>query len=135
MEVYQLLWINEGTMDPNLSNLAAGQYFLQITDGNGCTVIDTIDLITPDPLMVDIDPFVTTDLVCALGEVGLIGLNTMGGNPGELTYNWSPDVSTSAIAENLAPGSYSVTVSDVNGCTDAISYELASALEEQLLYV
>jgi gliding motility-associated-like protein len=124
---YDLLWINENIMGPDLNNLIAGEYILQITDGNGCIVNDTINLITPDPLMVEVNPLTTTDISCFSGSMGRIGLITTGGNAGVLTFDWSPDVSTTSFAENLSPGFYEVTVTDVNGCTDSTAYELTSA--------
>ena len=36
---------------------------------------------------------------------------------GEFTYTWSPSVSNSAVADNLAPGTYTVTVTDDDGCS------------------
>jgi gliding motility-associated-like protein len=124
---YALLWINENIMGPDLTNLIAGEYILQITDGSGCIVNDTIDLITPDPLMVEVNPLTTTDISCFSGAMGRIGLSTTGGNAGVLTFDWSPDVSTTSFAENLSPGFYEVTVTDVNGCTADTFYELTSA--------
>lgn len=124
---YNLLWINEGIMGSDLSNLSSGEYILEITDGNGCIVNDTIELITSDPLMVQVNPLTTTDISCFSGAMGRIGLSTSGGNDGVLTFAWSPDVSTTSFAENLAPGIYNVTVTDVNGCTDTATYQLTSA--------
>ncbi len=124
---YNLLWINENIMGPDLANLIAGEYILQIIDGSGCVVNDTINLITPDPLMVEVNPLTTTDISCFSGAMGRIGLSTTGGNAGVLTFDWSPDISTTSFAENLSPGFYTVTVTDVNGCTADTFYELTSA--------
>ncbi|MFT4536313.1 MAG: gliding motility-associated-like protein [Saprospiraceae bacterium] len=124
---YDLLWINENIAGPDISNLVAGEYILQITDGNGCVVNDTINLITPDPLMVEVNPFTTVDISCFSGAMGRIGLITSGGNAGDLTFEWSPDVSTTSFATDLSPGFYSVTVTDVNDCTAETFYELTSA--------
>ncbi len=124
---YSYLWLNESVIGPDLSNLISDEYIVQITDGNGCMVNDTIDLVTPDPLTVDVNTFLTQEISCASSATGVIALNTFGGNTGVLTYNWSPAVSSTSIAENLSPGIYTVTVTDVNGCTDSTSYELTSA--------
>lgn len=124
---YDLLWINENITGPTLMGLSAGQYILQITDGIGCVVRDTIDLQTPDPLMVSINPFTTTNLSCFSGSMGRIGLLTSGGNAGTLTYDWTPMVSNTDLAVDLGPGLYSVTVTDSRGCTDDTSFELTSA--------
>jgi len=124
---YDLLWINEGIAGTDLSNLSEGEYILQITDGNGCIVNDTINLMTADPLMVEINTLITQGITCSSSSNGVIALNTFGGNDGTLIYEWSPDVSNGAIAGNLSSGFYTVTVSDVNGCSDSISYALTSA--------
>ena len=43
------------------------------------------------------------------------------GGTSPYTYNWTPNVSTSANASNLSAGTYSVTVTDGNGCSSVAS--------------
>ena len=124
---YDILWVNEGVMGPDLSGLVAGEYIYNVTDGSNCLFVDTIVLEEPDPLEVSVNPLVTVDLGCSSDNSGIIGLNVFGGNSGQLTYDWDPAVSNQDIAVNLGPGLYSVTVTDSKGCSAETSYELTSA--------
>jgi RHS repeat-associated protein len=46
------------------------------------------------------------------------------GAVGNVTYTWSPEVSTTATATSLSPGVYAVTVTDLLGCSLSLSLEL-----------
>lgn len=124
---YDILWVNEGITGTTLTNLMAGSYIYNVTDGSNCLFVDTIELASPDTLMVSVNPFTTTDISCFSGSQGRIGLTVSGGNSGQLTYDWDPAVSNTDFAENLGPGLYSVTVTDSKGCSAVTSYELTSA--------
>jgi len=121
---YDYFWVNQGVSSNSLLGLGQGQYILEITDGDGCIQRDTIDLFTPDPLTVGI--LAIQEIGC-FSESGSISLFTSGGNPGNLDFEWTPNVSTTSSASNLAPGIYNIVVTDVNGCSDDISIELTSA--------
>jgi len=124
---YDILWVNEGIAGPTLTSLTSGQYIYNVTDGSNCVFVDTITLVEPDSLLVEVNPFTTVEIKCFNASTGKIGLMTTGGNSGQLTYLWDPPVSNTDFAENLSPGLYSVTVTDSKGCTDKTSYELTSA--------
>ncbi|MFN8300126.1 MAG: PKD domain-containing protein [Chitinophagales bacterium] len=57
----------------------------------------------------------TTNISCNGGSNGLISLNVTSGTP-TYSFNWS-NGSTSNFANNLAVGSYTVTITDAAGCT------------------
>lgn len=107
---YTYNWSNQvtGTTNPAL---AAGVYFLTITDGNDCTLETSTEIMEPGAFEV----VVTTDSVsCNGGSDGQASLAITGGTP---TYNviW-PDQSTALSRTDLAAGSYEVFVSDINQC-------------------
>ena len=62
------------------------------------------------------------DVSCNGGANGSVSANISGGTPG-YTYLWTPGGATSAVVNGLSAGSYSVTVTDLNGCqiTNAIT--------------
>ncbi|WP_026231607.1 cohesin domain-containing protein [Neolewinella persica] len=62
---------------------------------------------TPAPVIVSAN---IDDPDCSNGTDGSIALTVSGGN--NLTYEWSPNVSTNATASNLAPGTYCVTITN-----------------------
>lgn len=106
-------------------DLCAGTYHIQITDANLCTIIDSVEIIQPDELVVVIDSFNTKDVNCSGNNSGQIQVDYSGGNTdGIYTFDWSPDVSDTKIATDLALGVYTVTVTDHKGCSDFVSYEV-----------
>ena len=92
------------------SNLSAGTYYIDVTDINGCTSNQTVVITEPDPLSILVD---STDETSALND-GSATAFVSGGTP-PYTYIWSNGGATNPQI-NLAPGSYSVSVTDANGC-------------------
>ncbi len=121
---YDFFWPDYGINGATISGLCPGVQYVEITDNLGCTMLDSIELNQPDTLIVAVDPFQTAEINCNGGENGIITIFHTGGNVGPFTYNWSPNVSDDTRAENLGVGLYEVTVTDVNGCTDSLSYSL-----------
>jgi len=76
-------------------------------------------------LLVEIDSFNTKDVNCSGDNSGQIKVKFSGGNTdGQYSFKWSPDVSTTNLANDLAKGLYSVTVTDHKGCEASASYEV-----------
>ena len=121
---YTYQWASPAVMGPMISDVPAGIYMGTITDANGCTQPFQIEIGQPEPLVATIDSAQTTSITCAGGEDGQVAVFWTGGNPGPATYTWSPDVSTNALATGLGVGTYSVTVTDQNGCSDDAQYTL-----------
>ena len=98
-----------------LNNLPAGNYTITVTDAAGCQDIETVTL-TPSgaPVINSLNAVVE---LCAGTNLGRITVNASGGTA-PLTYNWSNGESGTSI-DSLAPGQYSVTVTDANGCSIA----------------
>ena len=116
---YQYLWstsdgsgLISGQEDQN--SLGAGTYDLTVTDINGCTESMSISLSQPDRINLQL---VEKNITCASGVFndGAIDL-TVSGGVGPFTYLWSNGASTEDISD-LTEGTYSVTVTDSNGCT------------------
>jgi gliding motility-associated-like protein len=115
---YSFTWQPIVSTNDSAINLFAGGYSVTVTDANSCT--DTITTIINEPLA-PLDASSVADSVNCFGASdGSISITAVDGTPG-YTYTWSPPVSTTAIATQLAAGSYDVTVTDANGCTFAIT--------------
>ena len=123
---YTYNWTNSSNAPVSIvqdpSNLPAGDYFVTVTDVNGCTFDTTITLNEP-PLLTG-PATVTTDyngqdISCFDFEDGGITVDATGGTPG-YTYSWTNAggtiVGTTQSVNNLAAGSYTVEVTDINGC-------------------
>ncbi|MDX2002125.1 MAG: SprB repeat-containing protein [Chitinophagales bacterium] len=96
----------------DITGLAAGTYIVLVTDNNGCTVRDTVTLTQPPVLALNVQP---TSALCSGTASGTINLTVTGG-VAPYSYIWSNGATTEDLA-NLATGTYTVTVTDANGCT------------------
>jgi VCBS repeat-containing protein len=106
---FTYLWsTNETTQSILVST--SGSYTVTVTDGNGCsaTSAPTVVTVNPNPTTPVITPSGPTTF-CAGGSVTLTA-------PAGFTYLWSTTETTQSIVVSTA-GSYTVTVTDGNGCT------------------
>ncbi len=111
---YQYNWADlPGSNDPkNRSNLAADTYSVTITDANGCTHTAGATVTQPTAIALQTS---TSNASCNGGTDGAVNLTVTGGS-GAYTYHWSNNATTQDL-NNVAAGTYSVTVTDANSCT------------------
>ena len=107
---YSYLWSN-GASQQNLSGIAAGTYTVTVTDSNGCTSSDSISLTDPAPVSMQLTAYPVS---CAGGSDGGIDLWPSGG-AGTYSYNWAHGPTTEDLT-GIPAGTYSVTLTDSNGC-------------------
>lgn len=115
---YQYLW-STGDTSNNLQNLSAGVYYLTLTDASNCPVMDSFNIDTGNVPQVVVAR--VNDPTCGLNN-GEIALNTLYTQ----AYWWSTG-DTSAALLNLLAGTYSVTLTSIDGCTDTTSYTLTNS--------
>jgi gliding motility-associated-like protein len=115
---YTYAWSN-GATTPNLINIPAGIYTVTITDANGCNIDQTIDIIQPAaPIMITLDKI---DVKCNGVADGIATANVTGGTaPYQYSWNTTPQQVT-PVAAGLPAGTYTVTVTDANGCQQVAS--------------
>ena len=89
----------------------AGNYIVTVTDAAGCQEIGSVTIGSPPRLMVDTEANSTTCPGNADGSASAEG----SGGTGPYSYFWSTGA-TGANISDLLPGTYTVTVSDVNLC-------------------
>ncbi len=124
---YQYLWSN-GATTAAANGLAAGNYVVTVTDQHGCTELATVSITQPTQIVVS--PLSVTAVKCYGGNDGTVTMNAVGGSS-PYTYQWS--TGTSGItAGNLQAGSYTVTVTDDNGCVQLASVTVAQPALLQL---
>ncbi len=105
--------LNSGTPQANgtFSNLTAGMYTIDMTDDLGCSTSQTITLLEPLALGISVTG---ADISCFGANDGSA---TMAVTGGVLPYNinWDNSATTFSIS-GLSPNTYTVTVTDNNGC-------------------
>ncbi len=113
---YSYVWSNGDTS--SVVSGPAGVYTVTVTDAQGCASIDSATIAEPTA----VSPAVTTTPETSSGaNDGTATASATGGTP-PYSYLWSNGGTTATIA-NLPVGTYSVTVTDANGCsaTDSTS--------------
>jgi Ig-like domain CHU_C associated/SprB repeat/Putative metal-binding motif/MAM domain, meprin/A5/mu/Proprotein convertase P-domain len=107
-------WSDNGPATSTRTGLPSGVYTVTITDGACVQVLADLPLTAPQPLQV-IDN--QRDQISCFGAAdGVIEVLATGGTR-PYAYTWSDMGVSVALRENLAPGSYAVTVTDANGCS------------------
>lgn len=111
---YQYSWTPVGTAGnvSSVNTLQAGPYSLMVYDAHGCNVDTNFAISQPSLLTYS---FVTDSVNCNMGTDGSISIMPSGGDL-PYAYTWSPSISTGPSATNIAAGTYSVTITDHNGC-------------------
>ena len=108
---YTFKW-SHGALVEDPNKMAVGEYKLTVTDANGCTTVATTRITEPTPLVLSLK---TKNAKCFGSETGEIVAEVAGGTA-PYTYKWSDGVSKNERL-NLKAGDYSVTVTDLQGCT------------------
>ena len=125
---YTISWTGPGgftSSDLNISSLLAGAYTATITDDNACEIMETVEILNPDPMVLTAD---ITPSSCAMGSDGGINLSVSGGNE-PYFYTWTGPGGFASNAENLnnrSAGAYTVTVRDANLCEVTATYTITS---------
>lgn len=123
---YMYSW-SDGPTAEDRSGLVAGTYTVTVTDTNGCTATRTETITQPAPLVLSLTK---TDPTCPPGSNlpfsanGSITVSVSGGSP-NYSYVWS-DGPTTQNRTGLQAGTYTVTVTDANGCTAMQSVTLVN---------
>jgi hypothetical protein len=117
-ESISYLW-SQGSITDDVNNLGAGTYTCTATSASGCVATTTVSLTQPTPIAAN---FTSTAISCYGDSDGSVSTNTSGGIAG-YTYLWANNASTSSSITNLAPGTYTLTITDTAGCmlTDSIN--------------
>src|SRR5688500_6826237 len=106
-------WSN-GATTATISNIGAGEYSVTITDNGGKWVEIEDIVVTGADEPISIQASYVEQPLCNGSSNGVIDLEMQGGTPG-YQYDWS-NGSSSEDLTNIPAGSYSVVVTDDNGC-------------------
>ncbi|HOS46994.1 MAG TPA: PKD domain-containing protein [Bacteroidia bacterium] len=110
----------QSTSINNISQSLNGNYTVQIND-SACVTSKTFSLNQSAPVALTLVS--KTDVLCNGGATGSISTTGNNGNP-VYSFLWN-NGQTTATAQNLIAGTYTVTVTDAIGCTASASYSIS----------
>jgi gliding motility-associated-like protein len=123
---YSYLWSN-GATSQNLTNVGSGSYNLSVTDVRGCRTVVSATVPNASGLQASAT---AANPACFGDSNGSINIVITGGtiNP---TFQWSNGATTQNLA-NLANGTYSLTITETNGCVSTLQTQIAEPSALQL---
>lgn len=113
---YNYNWIPGNFSEQNISALPIGSYLVTVSDAKGCTVLDSITVTQPTPIILTASSINST---CGFSN-GLVYASVSGGIPG-YSYEWLPIGGTDSVSIGLPSGLYTVSVNDTNGCSKTVN--------------
>ncbi len=116
------LWSNGATTE-DLIGVPAGNYFCTITGSQGCSLTTPTYTIINGSGSLSVNAQLITDEICGNAN-GSIGINVTGGTA-PYSFSWSNGATDEDLL-GLSAGIYTVTVTDVNGCTESRSYTVVN---------
>ncbi len=124
---YTYSWAPSGGNAATATGLCPGTYTVTITQPP-CVTYTQVVTIANNGSAVNVSSVPMTNVTCFNASDGSFTANASGGT-GPYTFVWSPAVTTtttatSSSATGVGPGTYSVTVTDANGCTGIQTYTI-----------
>lgn len=108
---FTYLW-NTGETTQEITGVSAGPYSVTVTDSIGCTASGSF-VVTEPPLLTVSTTVIDEQIFQACDGSATA---TAAGGTAPYLYEWS-DGQIGQTASNLCPGTYTVTITDANGCT------------------
>ncbi len=102
----------------NFTGLCAGDYDIVVEDATGC--MDTVTFSVIEPSAITLNAFESSPVSCNGDDDGELTVQAFGGTvTGDYQYEWNDPISQiTSVAVGLLAGTYEVTVTDDNGCTN-----------------
>jgi len=122
--------ISDGTVVGNSANvlqLTAGDYSVDVVDGNGCSQATAVTIGQPQAINVSI---AATSPLCNGSADGSATLTISGGSS-PYNYQWSDSGAPTDTRNDLSAGNYLVTVTDDNSCLAIINIVLSDPIALQ----
>ncbi|HEY1038118.1 MAG TPA: T9SS type A sorting domain-containing protein [Bacteroidia bacterium] len=127
---YNYTWSPAVSTTSVATNLCAGAYTITATDANGCVGVNGIAISGPSPITISTS---VTHVSCAGGTDGSI-YATVSGGTAPYTYTWNGgSMSTMPNLTNAPAGTYTLVVTDANGCTASVSVTIMQPTQMAVL--
>ena len=116
VQPYTYQWDGNPVLNTDTLIAAAGSHYVDVTDSNLCTKQFLVSI--PGPAVWDVQ-YTSADAGCFGTSTGSIVITSVtGGYGGPYTYSWSHNPAlNSPIADTLPAGTYTVTITDFDGCS------------------
>ena len=120
---YSYLWTPSGQITQTATNLAAQAYTVSVTDDSSCITTATITITQPGAIVIVAD---SVNVLCNGSSTGSIAITATTNAAPTVSYAWgaSANNATTPAITNLAANSYSVTITDANGCQQNRTFNL-----------
>lgn len=127
---YTFQWSNAGPNNDTLFNVGAGTYQVTITDAINCSLV--LDTVLQDPAALAFTCQTIRNVITVKGSEGIARLNFSGGGApyffriqGPVSSTRTEGNSGTVDLTGLSTGTYTVSISDVNGCQLDCSFSIA----------
>lgn len=143
--IYEFAWSHDPNLNaPFAGNLVTGNYTVSVSDANGCSGLQTLDVfVAPpiDPLLVVLDNVSLYpggfNVSCPGASDGTIDITISDGTP-DYTVLWTHVQTGTEYTEedptNLACGDYELLVTDANGCEFELEVELTCVPDIEITF-
>ena len=111
---------------PSPLMVTGGTYTVTAQDVNGCTATMEQEVVV-GPAAIDVNAMSMPE-ACFGSADGQVSWAPEGGE-GMYTYAFGGEATTETAVVDLAPGTYEVTVTDEDGCSETVSVEVAAGVE------
>lgn len=111
---YTYSWTPSGGTTAGVSNLAAGNNTVTVTDSKGCARTATTNITTAGGPTLSVAS--QTNVNCFGANTGTATVSPSGGT-GPYSYTWTPGNLSGASQTTLSAGTYTINVSDAGQCT------------------
>ena len=122
---YNYAWVGPNGFKSSLKNLtqlSVGDYSLIVSDKYGCSQTLLVKISSPEALILS----VTTTPITCIGAANATAAVTVTGGKAPYQVSWS-NLGSGLQQSNLAPDSYTATVTDANACQQSIQFTIAEA--------
>lgn len=113
---YTYSWSNGATTE-DISELPAGEYILNVTDAKGCSQVLRAEVKQPARLLARVSE--VKNIICHGNLTGAVSIQVTGGVQPYI-FKWN-NGKTSQNLVDIGAGSYTVEITDQNGCSQTLS--------------
>lgn len=112
---------NNGNTSETIIDIPSGEYYVTVTDINGCFEFDTVVLLNPDSFIIS---SIIKDVDCFGGSDGIITIIANGGTE-PYTFTWlnenQQQITGNGNQLTASAGNYTLVITDAQLCTDTLS--------------